>query len=120
MRKKRLEHISHICDNTKEAVRMPKTTIVIYQHTSGTVPLLKWLDVQDRKVKDKCIAAMGVLGERGYELRRPTVDYLRDGIYELRVRSGHVHNRILYGSVVRILFCYRMDARRRQPCRRRK
>jgi len=32
----------------------------------------------------------------GYELRRPETDYLRDGIYELRVRYRHVNYRLLY------------------------
>jgi hypothetical protein len=31
----------------------------------------------------------------GHELRRPEADYLRDGIYELRVRQGPVQYRIL-------------------------
>ena len=32
----------------------------------------------------------------GHELRRPEADFLRDGIYELRSRSGTVNYRILY------------------------
>jgi phage-related protein len=32
----------------------------------------------------------------GYELRRPATDFLRDGIYELRAKHGHVQYRILY------------------------
>jgi len=32
-------------------------------------------------------------------LRRPIADYLRDGIYELRIRHSHVNYRILYGFV---------------------
>ena len=32
----------------------------------------------------------------GHELRRPLADFLRDGIYELRVRKGRVNYRILY------------------------
>jgi putative component of toxin-antitoxin plasmid stabilization module len=32
----------------------------------------------------------------GHELRRPEADFLRDGIYELRVSLGGVHHRILY------------------------
>ena len=32
----------------------------------------------------------------GHELRRPEADFLRDGIYELRVGMGGVHHRILY------------------------
>jgi phage-related protein len=36
------------------------------------------------------------LAEEGHALRRPEADYLRDGIYELRARQGHVNYRILY------------------------
>jgi phage-related protein len=32
----------------------------------------------------------------GHELRRPIADTLRDGIYELRARRGHVNYRLLY------------------------
>ena len=32
----------------------------------------------------------------GHELRRPHADMLRDGIYELRARRGHVNYRMLY------------------------
>jgi phage-related protein len=37
-----------------------------------------------------------MLRQFGHELRRPTADFLRDGIYELRVKQGHVQYRILY------------------------
>jgi hypothetical protein len=32
----------------------------------------------------------------GHELRRPESDFLRDGIYELRVRLGRKNSRMLY------------------------
>lgn len=32
----------------------------------------------------------------GHELRRPSADYLRDGIYELRAKHRNVQYRILY------------------------
>jgi hypothetical protein len=35
------------------------------------------------------------LEEAGSELRRPTTDVLRDGIYELRAKRGHVNYRLL-------------------------
>jgi phage-related protein len=37
-----------------------------------------------------------MLAQFGHELRRPATDYLRDGIYELRAKQGHVQYRILY------------------------
>jgi len=36
------------------------------------------------------------LREIGHELRRPEADFLRDGIYELRVTLRGVHYRVLY------------------------
>ena len=75
---------------------MPKTNVVIYQDKDGSVPLLDWLDGLPAKVQDKCIARVELLAEKGYELRRPVCDSLRDGIYELRTAHGHVNYRILY------------------------
>ena len=39
------------------------------------------------------------LAEIGYELRRPEADYLRDGIYELRIGYRGINYRILYTFV---------------------
>jgi phage-related protein len=36
------------------------------------------------------------LSRLGFELRRPMADFLRDGIYELRVKVKRVHYRMLY------------------------
>ena len=43
-----------------------------------------------------CRARIELLAQFGHELRRPAADYLRDGIYELRAKQGHVQYRILY------------------------
>ncbi|MDP8982170.1 MAG: type II toxin-antitoxin system RelE/ParE family toxin [Acidobacteriota bacterium] len=37
-----------------------------------------------------------MLAVSGHELRRPIADYLKNGIYELRIKRGHVNYRILY------------------------
>ena len=44
----------------------------------------------------KCRAWINRLKTEGRDLRRPTADYLRDGIYELRVRFGSMNYRMLY------------------------
>jgi len=75
---------------------MPETETVFFADDDGMAPLLEWLDEQDRKVQDKCLAKVERLQELGYELRRPEADYLRDGIYELRVRHRRVNYRMLY------------------------
>ena len=48
------------------------------------------------KVQDKCYVRLERLGAMGHELRRPEADFLRGGIYELRVSLQGVHHRILY------------------------
>ena len=48
------------------------------------------------KANIKCIVRIERLAEMGYELRRPEADFLRDGIYELRVTSQGVQYRMLY------------------------
>lgn len=78
---------------------MPNTKIVIYQEKVGKAPLLEWLDGLSSKVRFKCIAAVELLEEKGNELRRPYCDLLEQGIYELRIRRGNVHYRILYAFV---------------------
>lgn len=76
---------------------MPATEIRLFRDAKGTVPVMDWLDgVTDDKLLAKAIAAIKRLASLGYELRRPTADFLRDGIFELRFRKNKVHYRILY------------------------
>lgn len=75
---------------------MPRTKVLFYREADGSVPILDWLDALPKKALDKCRVRMGRLAELGHELRRPEADYLRDGIYELRVGLGRLHYRMLY------------------------
>jgi hypothetical protein len=75
---------------------VPQTDVVIFAAEDGSSPLLAWMDSLQVKARDKCTVRIERLAERGHELRRPEADYLRDDIYELRVRHGNVHHRILY------------------------
>jgi hypothetical protein len=54
------------------------------------------LRLSDRAAYTRCVAVIDRLGAFGFELRRPTADYLEHGLYELRVRRGHVQLRMLY------------------------
>jgi len=75
---------------------MPRVQVVFYRDDNGSVPFLEWFDQLSEKAQDKCGVKIERLGELGYELRRPEADYLRDGIYELRVRLRSVNYRMLY------------------------
>jgi hypothetical protein len=75
---------------------MPRTKVVFYKEDDGSVPMLQWLDSLQPKALDKCTVRIERLEEMGHELRRPEADFLRDGIYELRVGLQHVNYRMLY------------------------
>ena len=75
---------------------MPKTKVVFFKEDDGSVPILEWLDTLQPKALDKCTVRIERLKELGHELRRPEADFLRDGIYELRVGLHHVNYRMLY------------------------
>jgi phage-related protein len=85
---------------------VPKTRVVFYQEDDGAAPVLDWLDDLPPKAQDKCRIRIERLHELGHELRRPEVDLLRDGIYELRVGLQGMNYRILYffhGRVAAVL-----------------
>jgi phage-related protein len=75
---------------------MPQTQVVFYQEEDGSVPILEWFERLPEKALDKCRVKLERLRDLGHELRRPEADYLRDDIYELRVRVGSVNYRMLY------------------------
>ena len=78
---------------------MPRTEVLFYQDANGTSPVVEWLEElrnMDEKAYAKCVAVVERLEDLGHELRRPTADMLRDGIYELRARKGRVNYRLLY------------------------
>lgn len=80
-------------------VPMPAVHVVFYQEKDGDSSVIHWLaelHATQRKAYFKCRAALARLSLLGYELRRPEADYLRDGLYELRVRFGSVNYRLLY------------------------
>ena len=75
---------------------MPVTTVVFFRDEEERCHLLVWLDRLPAKVQDKCIVRIERLTALGHEMRRPEADFLRDGIYELRVSFQSVNYRMLY------------------------
>lgn len=78
---------------------MPKSEVVFFRESDGSVPVLDWLARlrrRDSRAFAKCLVRIERLAECGHELRRPEADFLRDGIYELRARMGSVNYRVLY------------------------
>src|SRR5437763_13783679 len=78
---------------------MPRTHVAFYQEANGEAPVVNWLR-ELRRINERawthCRVRIELLAQLGHELRRTAADYLRDGIYELRAKQGHVQYRILY------------------------
>ncbi|HVT30872.1 MAG TPA: type II toxin-antitoxin system RelE/ParE family toxin [Lacipirellulaceae bacterium] len=75
---------------------MAKVKLVLFRDPDGSVPLLEWLDALQPKARAKCRVWLERLRDHGHELRRPDADYLRDGVYELRVGWRHINYRMMY------------------------
>jgi phage-related protein len=77
---------------------VPPVEVVYYQHDDETVPMKVWMEAlrSQPRHRAKCIEWIGLLRDYGHDLRRPAADYLRDGIYELRVKFQRIQYRMLY------------------------
>lgn len=78
---------------------MPITQLVFYRADDARVPVLEFfreLLLRSPKAYAVCLAKLRLLAAFGHQLRRPHVDYLRDGIFELRARHKTVQYRILF------------------------
>lgn len=78
---------------------MADIEIRVFRAADGEVQLVRWLADLHRKnraVWKKCIARITDLAREGFTLQRPRAAPLRDGIHELRPKSGRVNFRILY------------------------
>lgn len=69
---------------------------VVFFCDAGGTPALDWLSKLPDRAYAKGLVRIERLGELGHELRRPEADLLRDNIYELRWKLGHVNYRLLY------------------------
>lgn len=67
-----------------------------YQAASGEEPALDYIRAQIKSHRAKIGRALRYLEETGHLARRPLVDYVGGGLYELRpIVEGHQH-RLLY------------------------
>ncbi|AGA31536.1 type II toxin-antitoxin system RelE/ParE family toxin [Singulisphaera acidiphila] len=75
---------------------MPEIEIRFYREVDDSVPLLDWLVRLPAEARDRCIARLSLLVEKGHELRRPHAENIGDGLYELRVKFYSENLRMLY------------------------
>ena len=71
-------------------------TVEFYETSNGDNPVVDFLDSLDPKMNAKIVSLLEILEEKGNELREPYSAYLRDGLFELRVKQGNNITRILY------------------------
>jgi phage-related protein len=72
--------------------------IVFYEDEEGDSPVEKFLERLDESAKGKIAARIEFLSKYWRHVRRPLVDYLEDGLYELRVQFAK--------DKVRVIFAY--------------
>jgi len=70
--------------------------LVFYKEETGFVPVFEWMQTLPDDALDKITGRLKLLASEGNRLRRPYADYIGNGIYELRARTGNVQYRILY------------------------
>ena len=75
---------------------MPRTQVDFFADRQGRAPALEWLRSQPRNVVPHLLARVERFEAHGYELGRPTVAPLRDGVHELRYTQQRVNYRLLY------------------------
>jgi phage-related protein len=69
---------------------------VVYYREGDKVPMAEWLAQLPPDACDVCIAHVRWLKHKGNEMRRPLVDFLTHGIYELRAKRRGVNYRMLH------------------------
>ncbi len=72
--------------------------VIYYEDEKNNRPVEDFINALDLKTKAKVLARIEFLEEHRQELRRPYVDSLGAGLYELRVISS--------GSQLRVIYAY--------------
>ena len=70
--------------------------VVLYTKADGTTPVSDFLYTLPEKIHAKALKELKTLVEYGNRMREPYTKYLRDGIFELRIKVGTDLVRILY------------------------
>jgi hypothetical protein len=69
--------------------------IIFYETEEGVSPIGDYIDLLADVDREKIIIWIRYLEKVGAELKRPQGDYLRDGIYELRITLRGENTRTL-------------------------
>ena len=75
---------------------MNEFIVIAYEKENGEVPVEDFLNSLDVKMRAKMFGMIGLLQEKGKQLREPYSKHLDDGIFELRCKVGSNITRVLY------------------------
>lgn len=75
---------------------MANFKLIAYEKENGEIPVEKFLNSVNPKMRAKIYGLMGILQEKGNMLREPYSKHLEDGIFELRCKFGSDITRVLY------------------------
>jgi len=75
-----------------------KKKVIYFEDEKNIRPVEQFINSLDFKTKTKVFSRIALLQEKWQELRRPYVDFLQGGLYELRV--------VLFGNQVRVIYAY--------------
>ena len=75
---------------------MTDFTVIPYEKENGEAPVEEFLNSLDVKMRAKMYGMIGILQEKGNQLREPYSKHLDDGIFELRCKFGSNITRVLY------------------------
>ena len=70
--------------------------VIFYETEEGKRPAEEFLLELNPKMRAKVAGLIGILGEKGNELRMPYSRHLEEGIFELRCIQGSDITRVLY------------------------
>ncbi len=77
-----------------------KYSVEFYCKKDGTEPAREFIEKLDKKMIAKIIRIIDLLEENGPQVRLPYSEYLKDGIFEIRVKQGTDVARVLYFFVI--------------------
>ena len=83
-----------------DMVKIPynnKWSVELFKICENHCPVKNFIsNIENNKLKAKIVRAIDLLQLLGDQLREPECKYISDGIFELRVRQGSNHVRIMY------------------------
>ena len=75
---------------------MQKFDVDFYKKNDGSCPVIEFLNGLDVKMRAKIMRMLKLLEQNGSDLREPYSKFLKDGIFELRIKQGTDIVRVLY------------------------